>query len=109
MPSKPLPHKKPRQKRGFGGASVNSFSPHPGPGMPPAVNCFLSFEETLKLHLSLGQLLGYFNSLHRGTTERRQRGLRLFVNLKQGRVAVYDARNAERAAAVNPTGVDGEE
>lgn len=45
---------------------VDHFSP-PLTDVPKAINVNISFEEALKLHLSLGQALGKLNSYNQST------------------------------------------
>ncbi|HEY3966380.1 MAG TPA: hypothetical protein VGM05_17600 [Planctomycetaceae bacterium] len=45
----------------FGTVTINSFSPRPTEGWPAAINVTIGFEEALKLHLGIGQLLGKLN------------------------------------------------
>lgn len=66
-----------KRKSSFGTATVDHFSPTVGDDWPKAINVFLSFEEALKLHLGLGQILGRLNEYNRSTTE----GCRSAVNL----------------------------
>jgi hypothetical protein len=59
-------------------------------GMPKAVNVHLSFEEALKLHLSLGQLLGHLNKYNRSTRRGRRTCANLCVYLEKNRVTVQE-------------------
>ena len=63
MKRPPNPDGSPRRKQTFGGATVERFSPPPIPGAPATLNVVLSFEEALKLNLSIGQLLGQASGL----------------------------------------------
>ncbi|MGE0367189.1 MAG: hypothetical protein AB7K52_15815 [Phycisphaerales bacterium] len=89
------PDGSPRRKRTFGGATVDRFSPPVVGADTRAVNVVLSFEEALKLHLSLGQLLGHLNGFDRSTKAGRRMGVNLHVNIQNRRVVVYDAKVAE--------------
>jgi hypothetical protein len=60
---------------------IDNFSPAIAPGWPPAINITISFEEALKLHLGLLQVLGHLNTLHRGRREGRQSAVNLCVFL----------------------------
>jgi len=60
MPKKHNADGSPRRKKTFGGANVDRFSPPPSTDVPKAINCVLSFEEALKLHLSLVQVQATF-------------------------------------------------
>ena len=49
-------------------AQIGGFSFFNRDDAPPPMNIILSFEEALKLHLSLGQALARLNSYNRSTT-----------------------------------------
>ncbi len=57
-----------KRKVTFGSSNIAHFSPALPAGTPKAINVTLSFEEALKLRLSLGQLLGHLNGYDRSTT-----------------------------------------
>lgn len=99
MKRAPNPDGSPRRKKTFGGATVARFSPPPGAGVPKALNCVLSFEEALKLHLSLGQILGHLNGYDRSTTAGRRRGVNLCIYTQTSRVVVVEASSAEPAGS----------
>lgn len=46
-----------KTKQTFGGNEIVQIRPEPKDGVPTAMNIIISFEEALKLHLSLGQAL----------------------------------------------------
>ena len=79
-----------RQKSTFGGAKVDHFSPAIPEGTPKAINVVMSFEEALKLHLSLGQLLGKLNSYDRSTKEGKRTAANLCVYTDVSRVVVVE-------------------
>lgn len=56
-----------RQKETFGGVNIDHFSPALPEGTPKATGMTLSFEDALKLYLSLGQILGKPGSYDRST------------------------------------------
>ena len=64
-------------KKSFGTVSVDHFSPELGDGLPRAVNIHLSFEEALKLHLGLTQILRHLNGYNRSTKAGRRTGVNL--------------------------------
>ena len=102
----------PRKKTSsFGGANVAYFTPSAADANPPApvVNVHLSFEEALKLHLSLGQALGKLNSYHRGRREGKNAGAIIRVYLKRRRIVVYEGRLKRDAAPGRPTDGSGAE
>jgi hypothetical protein len=60
-----------KRKASFGTVNVNSVSPAPSEGWAKAMNINISFEDALKLHLGLGQILGHLNGYNRSTKEGR--------------------------------------
>ena len=79
-----------KRKETFGGATVDHIRPKLPDGMPPALNIVLSFEEALKLHLSLGQLLGQLNSYNRSTTAGKQSAANLCLFTEKLRITVNE-------------------
>ena len=57
--------KKIRRKSTFESAHIDHFRPSLTDKAPKAINMILSFEDALKLHLSLGQVLGHLNGYDR--------------------------------------------
>jgi hypothetical protein len=55
------------RKASFGVAYSDRISPPPTDAMPKGMAIFLSFEESLKLHLALGQALAHLNGYNRRT------------------------------------------
>lgn len=76
-------------KASFGTVAIDHFSPPiPSPlppGVPPALNITVSFEEALKLHIGLLQILGKLNTYKRSTTAGRKAAVNLclFLDTKQ--------------------------
>lgn len=102
MKRTPNPDGSPRRKKSFGGAIVTRFSPVASPDVPKSLNCYLTFEETLKLHLSLGQILGHLNGYDRSTTAGRRRGANLCVHTRTSRIVVVEGNvDAESRAATD--------
>ena len=66
-----MPSEIPR-KESFGSATIDHFSPEIGEVVPRAINMHFSFEEALKLHFGLGQLLGRLNGYNRNTKAGRR-------------------------------------
>ena len=56
-----------KKKITLGSARIDRFSPPLPEGTSKAINVHISFEEALKLHLSLGQALAQLNSYNRST------------------------------------------
>ena len=91
-----------RRKTTFGSTSVDHFSPPLPEATPKAINMVLSFEDAMRLHLSLGQLLGHLNGYDRSTVEGKRTAVNLCVYTQQKRIAVVEGR--VRKAAANATG-----
>lgn len=79
-----------RQKETFGGGNIDHFSPAIPDGTPKAINMILSFEDALKLHLSLGQILGKLNSYNRSTKAGRRSAVNPCVYTQANRVVVVE-------------------
>lgn len=60
----------PKTKKTFGGCNIDHIRPPLPEGTPPALNITISFEDAMRLHLSLGEILGKLNSYIRSTKER---------------------------------------
>ena len=84
--------KKIRRKSTFGSANVDHFIPPIPEDWPKALNVNLSFEDALKLHLSLGQLLGHLNGYDRSTKDGKRSGVNLCVYTHKGRIAVVEGK-----------------
>lgn len=87
----------PRRKSTFGSSSIDHFSPQLPEGTPKAINVVMSFEEALKLHLSLGQLLGHLNGYNRATTEGKRTAVNLCVYTDVSRIAVVEGKIRKKA------------
>ena len=57
--------------------------------LPQRINLHLSFEEALKLHLGLGQLLVALNG-HRPKDARRKRATKIRIDLARNRIALFE-------------------
>ncbi len=68
-----------KKKGSFGSVSIDHFSPEPTTDWPKGINVVLSFEEALKLHLGLGQILGHLNAYNRNYKEGRDAAVNLCV------------------------------
>ena len=81
-----------KKKESFGSSAIDHFNPPQGPDASKAINITISFEEALKLHLGIGQLLGHLNGYNRATAQGKRTALGLCVYTQQKRVAVYEAK-----------------
>ena len=91
------PDGSPRRKQTFGGATVDRFSPQPEPDGPATLNVVLTFEEALKLHLSISQLLGHLNGYDRATKEGRRTAVNLCIYTGMKRITVNEARLSDKS------------
>ena len=76
------------KKKSYGGCTVDHFSPALGPGWPKAINVVLSFEEAMKLSLSLQHRLLDINSLNRSTREGKAAAVNLCLYPDHRRITV---------------------
>lgn len=84
-----------RRKKSFGTVTVDHFSPELNHEMPRAVNIHLSFEEALKLHLGLTQILGHLNGYNRSTRAGRRAGVNLCFFPGVGHITINEGRVQE--------------
>lgn len=82
--------KSPATKKTFGGCEVARFGPPATPAWPKAINVVVSFEEALKLHLSLGQALAKLNSYNRSKTAGRRSAVNVCIYTEVPRVTVTE-------------------
>ncbi len=78
-----------RTKQTFGSNDVAQISPEP---VSAAINIVISFEEALKLHLSLGQALAKLNSYNRSTTAGKRSAINFCLFPKKKRITVNQAQ-----------------
>jgi len=81
-----------KRKTTYGSSYIDHFSPALPEGTPKAINVILSFEEALKLHLSLGQLLGHLNGYNRSTADGKRTAVNLCVYTQAMRIAVVEGK-----------------
>jgi hypothetical protein len=81
-----------KRKATYGSAYISHFSPELPADTPKAINVVLSFEEALKLHLSLGQLLGHLNGYNRSTSDGKRMAVNLCVYTQAKRIAVVEGK-----------------
>lgn len=71
----------------------------PESGLPKALNIIVSFDDALRLHLSLGQALATLNSYNRSTKPGRLSAVNLCVFTGKNRITVNEGKirnNAEQ-------------
>lgn len=76
----------------FGGTDVAVIRPQPKDDAPEAMNVIVSFEEALKLHLSLGQALAKLNSYNRATKAGKETAINLCLYTHRKRITVNEAK-----------------
>ncbi len=76
----------------FGGASIAHIRPAPTSDTPAALNLIISFEEALKLHLSLGQALARLNGYNRATKAGKQSALNMSLYPKKQRITINEGK-----------------
>ena len=81
-----------KTKQTFGRADVAQIRPAQGDDAPTAMNIIISFEEALKLHLSLGQALAKLNGYNRSTTKGKQSAVNLCLYPHKRRITVNEAQ-----------------
>lgn len=85
-----------KRKKSFGTAGVDHISPKPKPGTSRALNIHISFEDALKLHLGLGQLLGHLNGYNRSTTAGRSTGINLCLYTDVLQITINEGRTRSK-------------
>jgi hypothetical protein len=80
--------KSPREKQSYGGRTVDHFSPEATEQWPRAINVILSFEEAMKLQLSLQHRLLDINRLNRSTKAGKGAAVNLCVFTDVGTITV---------------------
>jgi len=81
-----------KTKQTFGGSDVAQIRPAPADGVPTAMNIIITFEEALKLHLSLGQALAKLNGYNRATTAGKRSAVNVCLYPKKKRITVNEAQ-----------------
>ncbi|MEQ1606897.1 MAG: hypothetical protein ABL999_18695 [Pyrinomonadaceae bacterium] len=81
-----------KTKQTFGGNDVVQIRPEPKDGVPTAMNVIITFEEALKLHLSLGQALAKLNSYNRSTTLGKRSAVNICLYPHKKRITINEAQ-----------------
>lgn len=77
-------------KSSFGSNHIDRINPVPTESMPKMINCTISFEEALKLHLAIGQALAKLNSYDRSTAEGKRTAMTLCIHTDTKRIRVLE-------------------
>lgn len=96
----------PKKKQTFGTVCIDHFSPALGSAVPKGINVYVSFEDALKLHLGLGQILGHLNTYNRNTKEGRESCVNLCVFTDVHSITINEGRLGPRKEAPAPKGLD---
>jgi len=81
-----------KTKQSFGSVTLAHLSPPVPADVPTAYNIHLSFEEALKLHFGLGQLLGKLNGYNRNTVEGKRSAVNLCLFPHKKRITVNEGK-----------------
>ncbi len=96
------------KKQSFGGVQVARVRPEPTEQVPKATHVILSFEEALKLRLSLEQVLLKLNTYNRALREGRRAAVDICIYPRRRRMVVFEGKlpktSRERGT---PTGDEG--
>ena len=84
----------PEPKKTFGECDIANISPELAAlnAETKILNIRISFEEALKLHLSIGECISKLNSYNRGTKTGRRTSLNLAIHLPKRRLTVLQDR-----------------
>lgn len=85
-----------KTKQTFGTCYANHIRPAPGQGVPKAMNIVISFEEALKLHLSIGQALARLNSYNRSTTAGKRSAMNICLYPHDNYITVNESKLPNR-------------
>jgi hypothetical protein len=82
----------PRTKKTFGGCNINHIRPALPDETPKAMNMVISFEDALRLHLSLGQALAKLNGYNRSTKAGKASAINLCIYSDKQRITVNESK-----------------
>lgn len=81
-----------KSKASFGTVNIDFISPPLSEDTPNAVNITISFEEALKLHIGLVQILGKLNTYNRATTAGRRSAVNLCLYPKKQAITINEGK-----------------
>ncbi len=84
-----------KTKKTFGTTEVIKLSPEPTNDAPISLNMVITFEEALKLNLSLGQALAKLNSYNRSTVDGKRTAINLCLHRLTSRITVNETKLAK--------------
>lgn len=79
-----------KTKSTFGTVRIDHFSPPLPEGTPKGINVVLSFEEALKLHIGLMQILGKLNGYNRNTKDGKASAVNLCIFTDANRITINE-------------------
>ncbi|MFI5386698.1 MAG: hypothetical protein ACHQ50_11330 [Fimbriimonadales bacterium] len=85
-----------KTKKTFGTVTIDHFSPTLPAGTPRGINVVMSFEEALKLHMGLLQILGKLNTYNRNTTAGKATVVNLCIFTDQNRITINEDKVAAK-------------
>jgi hypothetical protein len=85
-----------RQKKSYGGCTVDHFSPQKNEDWPSAINVVLGFEEAMKLHLALQDRLLAMNRMNRSTREGKAAAVNLCIHTDISSITVNAGKLGRR-------------
>lgn len=96
-----------KTKSTFGTVRVDHFSPPLPDGTPKGINVVISFEEALKLHIGLMQILGKLNGYNRNTRDGKASAVNLCIFTNDNRITINEdkVKDAEPARPVSKEAV----
>ena len=90
-----------KTQQSFGSVRVDHFSPDQAANWPKGINIHISFEEAMRLHLGLAQILGKLNSYDRSTKAGRRSAVNLCLYRKVRRITINEGRLSSQTAQSN--------
>lgn len=88
----------PTTKKTFGGCNVDHIRPALPATTPPAMNITISFDDAMRLHLSLGQALAKLNSYNRSTKAGKASAVNLCLYTEKNRITVNEGKTKPPSA-----------
>lgn len=87
-----------KTKSTFGTVRIDHFSPPLQEGIPKGINVVLSFEEALKLHIGLMQILGKLNGYNRNSKDGKASAVNLCIFTDANRITI----NEDKVKDIDP-------
>lgn len=84
-----------KTKASFGTVKIDHVRPEVPEEMPKALNLHISFEDAMRLHLGLGQILGKLNGYNRSTIEGKRSCVNLCVFLDVNSITINEGKTKQ--------------